>query len=162
MAAINKILLFFWTARIFHICGRHVIGLYLFYYYYYSLRVFHISVNWLPFIGVWMIASILKCPGLFSVFWSISNAVLWMISTRPLISKSSSPFINPKALITIGINVTLMFHSFFQFLGKVEIFILLFTFFKFYSVVSRDSKDHNFVNSLFFVDYYKVWSSSRD
>ena len=43
-----------------------------------------------------------------------------------------------------------MFHSFFQFSSKVEIFFLLFTFFQFYSVVSWDSKVDNFANSLFF------------
>ena len=40
-----------------------------------------------------------------------------MVSTRPLISKSSSPFNNssvtvPRAPIKIGINITFMFHSF--------------------------------------------------
>ena len=46
-----------------------------------------------------------------------------MISTRPLISKSSCPCINPlvtvsRALITINIIVTFMFHSFFNSLAK--------------------------------------------
>ena len=39
---------------------------------------------------------------------------------------------------------------FFQFPSKVQVLILLFTFFQFYSVVSRDSKVDNFANSLFF------------
>ena len=77
-----------------------------------------------------------------------------MVSTRPPTSKSSNPFSNPlvtvpNAPITIGIIVTFMFHSFFQFSGKVEVLILLFTFFQFYSVVSRDCKVNNFANSLF-------------
>ena len=76
-----------------------------------------------------------------------------MVSTRPPTSKSSSPFSNPlvtvpKAPITIGIIVTFMFHSFFQFSSKVEVLILLFIFFQFYSVVSRNSKADNFANSL--------------
>ena len=37
----------------------------------------------------------------------------------------------------------------FQLPSKVEILILLFTFFQFYSVVSRDSKVDNFASSLF-------------
>ena len=46
-----------------------------------------------------------------------------MASMRPLISKSSSPCINPlmtvpRALITIGITVTFMFHSFFNSLAR--------------------------------------------
>ena len=34
----------------------------------YSLWVFHISVSWGSFTGVWVTASLLKYPGLFSVF----------------------------------------------------------------------------------------------
>ena len=57
-----------------------------------------------------------------TVFFN-SNAIIWMVSTRPLISKSSSPYINPlvtvpKAPITIGITVTFMFHSFFSSLAR--------------------------------------------
>ena len=67
-----------------------------------------------------------------------------MVSTRPTTSKSSSPFSNPlvtvpNAPITIGIIVTCMFQVF-QFPSKIEVLILLFTFFPFYSVVSRDSE----------------------
>ena len=56
---------------------------------------------------------------LLSILAVLNNAVVWMVSTRPLISKSSSHFINPlgtvpKAPITIGITVTCMFHSFFN------------------------------------------------
>ena len=56
---------------------------------------------------------------LLSILADLNNAVVWMVSTRPLISKSSSPFINPlvtvpKAPITIGINIIFMFHSFFN------------------------------------------------
>ena len=48
----------------------------------------------------------------------LNNAVVWMVSTRPPTSKSSSPFSNPlvtvqNSPITIGIIVTSMFHSFF-------------------------------------------------
>ena len=48
-----------------------------------------------------------------------NNAVVWTVSTRPDISKSSSPCTNPlatvpKVPITIGIIVTFMFHSFFS------------------------------------------------
>ena len=49
----------------------------------------------------------------------LNNAVVWMVSTHPLISKSSSPCTNPLvtvpiALITTGIIATFMFHSFFN------------------------------------------------
>ena len=73
-----------------------------------------------------------------------------MVSTRPLISMSSSSFNNPwvtvpKAQITFSKIVIFMFHSFFP--SKVEVLILLFIFFQFYSVVS---KINNFANSLSF------------
>ena len=54
---------------------------------------------------------------LLNILAVLNNAVVWMVSTRPLTYKSSSPFNNPlvtvpKAPITIGIIVTCMFHSF--------------------------------------------------
>ena len=89
------------------------------------MRVFRISVSWWSFTGDWVTASLLKSSGLFSVFWPFSTMlfVVWMVSTRPLTSKSSRPFNNtlvtvPKVPITIGIIVILMFHSFFNFLAR--------------------------------------------
>ena len=60
---------------------------------------------------------------LLCILADLNNAVIWIVSTRPLISKSCSPFTNPlvtvpRAPITIGITVTLMFHSFFNFLAR--------------------------------------------
>ena len=56
---------------------------------------------------------------LLSILDDHNNAVVWMVSTCPLISKSSSPCTNPlvivlRAAIIIGIIVTFMFHSFFN------------------------------------------------
>ena len=53
----------------------------------------------------------------------LSNAVIWIVSARPPISKSSRPFNNPyvivpKAPITIGTIVTFMFPSFFNSLER--------------------------------------------
>ena len=58
---------------------------------------------------------------LLSILVVFNNAVVWMVSTRPPTSKSSSSFSNPlvtvpKAPITIGTIVTFMFHSFFKIL----------------------------------------------
>ena len=55
---------------------------------------------------------------LLGILADLNNAVVWMVSTRPLVSKSPSPCINPlvtvpRAPITIGVIVTFMFHSFF-------------------------------------------------
>ena len=48
-----------------------------------------------------------------------SNAVVFIVSNRPLTSKSSSPLvIVPKALITIGTIVTFMFHIVFNSLAR--------------------------------------------
>ena len=60
---------------------------------------------------------------LLSILAVLNNAVVWMVSTCPPTSKSSSPFSNhlvtvPNAPITIGINVTCMFHSFFNSLAR--------------------------------------------
>ena len=54
---------------------------------------------------------------LFSILAVLHNVVVWIVSTSPPTSKSSSPFDNsfvtlPKAPITIGIIVTCRFHSF--------------------------------------------------
>ena len=96
----------------------------------------------------------------------LSNAVIWIVSTRPPTSKSSRPLNNPldiapKAPITIGTNCYFHVPQLFQFSSKVEVLILLFTFLQIYSVVRRDSKVDNFADSFFFivVDYYEVWSS---
>ena len=89
---------------------------------------------------------------LLSILAVLNNAVVWMESTRTPTSESSSPFNNPlanvpNAPIIIRIIVTFMFHFFFQFPSNVEVLILLFIFFQFYSVVSRDSKVDNFASS---------------
>ena len=62
----------------------------------------------------WQQASRTLC----SILADLSNAVVWIISTRPVISNSSSPCTNllvtvPRAPVIIGIIVTFMFHSFF-------------------------------------------------
>ena len=62
----------------------------------------------------------------------LNNAVGWMVSIFPLIfnpsSISSNPLGNvPSALITIGINITHMFHSIFSSLVRF-VFVYRFTF----------------------------------
>ena len=60
---------------------------------------------------------------LLSILTVLKYVVVWMVSTRPPSSKSSSPFSNSlvtvhNAPITIGIIVTCMFHSFFNSLAR--------------------------------------------
>ena len=84
---------------------------------------------------------------LLSILADLNNSVVWTVSSRPVIYKSSGPCTNhlvtvPRAPITIGIIVTFMFH-FFLFSSKVEVLILLFAFFQIYYVVCGDSIVHN-------------------
>ena len=50
---------------------------YYYYYYYLLIRVFHISITWWSFTGDWVTTSLLKSPGLFSVFWPFSIMLLF-------------------------------------------------------------------------------------
>ena len=73
-----------------------------------------------------------------SIRADLHNTVVWVASTRPVIFKSSSPFINPlvtapSSPITTGITVTFMFQSVFQFSCKVYVLKFLFGIFQFYS-----------------------------
>ena len=60
---------------------------------------------------------------LLSILADLNSAVVWMVSTRPLISKSSSPCTSllvtvPSVPITIGITVIFTFHSFLSSLAR--------------------------------------------
>ena len=108
-------------------------GRYYYYYYYLLIRGFQLTLITFH----WSLSDS-KSPrvsrALLNILAVLNNVVVWMVSTRPPNSKSSSPFSNPlvtvpNAPITIGIIVTCMFHSFFQFPSNVEVLILLFTFF---------------------------------
>ena len=83
-----------------------------------SFRVFHISVSWWFFTGVWVYS---KSPQVsrnhLRILAVLSNAVVWIVSTRPPTFKSSRPFNNPLVIvpnepITFGTIVNFMFHSF--------------------------------------------------
>ena len=70
---------------------------------------------------------------LLSILADLSPAVVWMVSTRPLTSTPSSPFTNslvtvPRAPITMGITITFIFNSFFQFSSKVQVIIFSLSF----------------------------------
>ena len=103
---------------------------------------------------------------LLNILAVLNNAVLWMVSTRPPTSKSSSPFSTPlvtvqNAPITIGIqHITRMFHSFFNSLARSRYLSFFFIFFQFYSVVNRDNKVDNFTSSLFLLLLFDNFTSS--
>ena len=82
----------------------------------------------------------------------LSNAVIWIISTRPPTSKSTFQWSFSYCAKSTNPNWhNRPFHvpQLFQFSSKVEVLIILFIFFQIYSVVRRDSKVDNFANSLF-------------
>ena len=63
----------------------------------------------------------------------LNNVVVWMVSTRPPTSKSSSPFNNPlvtvpRAPITIDIIVPCVFPSFFYSLARSRYLFFFFSF----------------------------------
>ena len=67
---------------------------------------------------------------LLSILAVLNNVVVWMVSTRPPTSKSSSFFSNPLVTvpnvpIAIGIIITCMFHSFFHSRGTLLLLSLL-------------------------------------
>ena len=93
-------------------------------FYYYSLRVFLHQRKLVVF--HWSLSDS-KSPQvsrtLLSILANLNSVLVWMVTTRPLISKSSRPFNNPsmtllRAPITIGINVTFIFNSFFYSLTR--------------------------------------------
>ena len=97
----------------------------------------------------------------------LNNAVGWMVSNRPLTSKSSSPFINtlvtiPKAPITIGVIVTSTFYSFFNSLARSRYLSFFSLSFSFILSAAGTAKSTILQVLFFFLDYYKVWSSGRD
>ena len=64
-----------------------------------------------------------KSPQVSSILVDLNNAVAWMLPTHPLISKFFSPCTNlfvtlPNGLMTTGIAVTFLFHSFFSSLAR--------------------------------------------
>ena len=59
-----------WYHRLFHV--PYFFHFYSKFYYYLLIRAFQISINRWFFTGVWVTASLLKSPGLFSVFWPFS------------------------------------------------------------------------------------------
>ena len=100
--------------------------------------------------------------GCFSILSNLNNTVVWIVSTRTLISKSSPPLVNiPRAPITTGIIVTFMFHNFFQFPSKVQALILLFAFFQFYCGPPGQQSPQFCKFSLFFVLFFIIIKCGR-
>ena len=85
----------------------------------------------------------------------LSNAVVWIVSTRPPTSRSSRPFNNslvtvPNAPITIGTIVTFMFHSFFNYLARSR-YLSFFSFSFRFILWSAETAKSTILQILFFL-----------
>ena len=106
-----------------------------------------------------MTASLLKSPGThLRIPAVLSNAVVWIVSTRRPTSKSSRPFNNPLVIvpnvpITIGTIVTFMFHSFFNSLARSR-YLSSFFFFHFPSDLFSGPPDSKVDNYYHYHYYY--------
>ena len=103
--------------------------------------IFHRSTRWWFLTGVRVTASHLKSLGLLIIQADLNNAVVWILSARPLIPKSSTlctiPYVTVRsARITTGIHDTCSIT--FQFKSKVLQLISLFAFLQFYPVVRQN------------------------
>ena len=100
---------------------------------------------------------------LLSILTNLNNAVIWMVCTCPLITKSHSPCYNPLVTppspsITIDFTVTFMFQGFFSSLARSR-YLSLFLFFffsssRFFSVVSRNYSAGSFFFFFFLLFYW--------
>ena len=101
---------------------------------------------------------------LLSIMADLNKAVLWMVSTSPLISKSSSLITNPlvtvpRTSVTVGITVIFMPYSFFSYMARPKYLPFFSLFFRVYSMVSQDHKVNNSA-SLFVVVFLLTISRS--
>ena len=123
---------------------------------------------------------------LLSILADLNNAVVWMFSTCPVISKCSSPCTSPlltvpRAPITINLFVAFMFFSFFSSLVRSRNLFFFSLSFNFTQWSTGTAKSiirqvlfcflfsfsffiHLFYSLGFFgfFYYYKIWSSGRD
>ena len=88
--------------------------------------IFHISFSWWRMVFHWSLSDSMSpqvSRTLLSILADLNNAVVWTVSTRPVIFKSSIFWTNllvtvPSPPITICIIVTFKFHSYFNSLAR--------------------------------------------
>ena len=81
------------------------------------LIIFLTSVSWWFLTGVWVTTTPQVSRTLLSILADLNNAEVWMVFTRTVISKSSSPCTNPLGTVLrtpIPIDITFMSYSFFN------------------------------------------------
>ena len=107
------------------------------------------------------------CRILLVILADINNAVVWMVSTRPLISMASSTCTNslmsvPRAPIITGIAVTFIFHIFFSILLQARCTYPSFWFLSTLHCGQPGQQSPRFSKFSIFVNYYNVPSFIRD
>ena len=93
-----------------------------------------------------------------SILADLNDAVVLLVSTRPVFSKSSSPSSNPlvtipRAPTTIGIIVTFMFHSFFSSLARSR-YLSLFSHSFYFTLWSVGTVKSTILQILFFFFFF--------
>ena len=96
-----------------------------------SSRIFHSSVSWRYFTGVWVTASLLQVSRtIFSSLSDLNNTVAWIVLILPLIANSFYLFSKPLGTVpslptTSGTNVTFIIQSFFSSLARSKYLSIL-------------------------------------
>ena len=157
------LLFFFRQIPFYHLCILLLLSLLLLFY---PFESFQTSVSRWFLTEVLVKTSLLKFPGFFSVCWSILT-MPWFGWSLLILLFISLPVPKHQSLgdCTKSTNYD-RYHrhchvpQFFQFSRKVEVLILLFAFFQFYPVVSRNRKFSFFFFFFFFFGYFSFYCRS--
>ena len=122
---------------------------------FYSLRVFHTRIWWWSFTGDWMRTSLLETLGIRRSQQGCNLNDLDSFSNFHF----SSPFSNPSWIVpsipsTIGITVTLTFHSLFISVARFKYSSIFFNFLKF--LFSDSPEQQNALDIKFFLLFFFV------
>ena len=112
------------------------------------LQVFHTGFSWWFLTEVWVIPSLLKSLGLYSVFWPI--LIMLQVEWSPLFLWFANPSVpvtifwwlyqvHQLQLVSPSLSCSIVF---FQFSFNIEVFISLSVLFQFYPVISCHIKIH--------------------
>ena len=85
----SLLVLCIFLCQILFLCHDNIIIIIIIIIIIHTFRVFHISVSWWFFTGVWVTTSLLKSPGLFSVFWP--SSIMLSFGWSPLIRQLPNP-----------------------------------------------------------------------
>ena len=95
---------------------------------------------------------------LLSIMADLSHVIVWMLSTRPLIYQSTSPFNNPWVTVP---RTPICSIFFFNLLATSDVLLPFFHFLSILLCGQPEQQNPQFYKFVFFV-YSKFWSSGRD